>query len=133
MIKLLIVTGLRISELTNLKIRDVSTDATQMIVRGKCNKERIVFVPNEELQDAFQRYCMFRAEHGSLKSPLFLNAVGRRLRSQTFRKRLRVLIPSLGDRAAFDPAPVPAHSGDTANRGRYRYPYGSGPTWACKP
>ncbi|WP_371171578.1 tyrosine-type recombinase/integrase [Aliiroseovarius sp. 2305UL8-7] len=96
MIKLLIVTGLRISELTNLKVRDVTADASQMIVRGKGNKERIVFVPNEELQDAFRRYCMNRAKHGSLQSPLFLNAVGRRLRSQTFRKRLRVLSHRLG-------------------------------------
>jgi integrase/recombinase XerD len=96
MIKLLIVTGLRISELTNLKIRDVSTDASQMIVRGKGNKERIVFVSNAELQDAFRRYCVDRAKKGSLKSPLFLNAVGRRLRSQTFRKRLRVLSNRLG-------------------------------------
>ena len=96
MIKLLIVTGLRISELTNLKIRDVSADASQMIVRGKGNRERIVFVPNAELQDAFQRYCADRARHDSLASPLFLNAVGRRLRSQTFRKRLRVLSHRLG-------------------------------------
>lgn len=96
MIKLLIVTGLRISELTNLKVRDVSTDASQMIVRGKGNKERIVFVTNEQLQDGFRRYCVDRAKSGSLKSPLFLNAVGRRLRSQTFRKRLRVLSGRLG-------------------------------------
>jgi len=96
MIKLLIVTGLRISELTHLKIRDVSADASQMIVRGKGNKERIVFVPNAELQDAFRRHCADRARHGSLTSPLFLNAVGRRLRSQTFRKRLRVLSHRLG-------------------------------------
>ncbi len=96
MIKLLIVTGLRISELTNLTIRDVSTDASQMIVRGKGGKERIVFVPNQELKDLFQRYCQARATNGSLTSPLFLNAVGRRLRSQTFRKRLRVLSHRLG-------------------------------------
>ncbi len=96
MIKLLIVTGLRISELTNLTIRDVSTDTSQMIVRGKGNKERIVFVPNEKLQEAFRQYCVNRAKHGSLKSPLFLNAIGRRLRSQTFRKRLRVLSDRLG-------------------------------------
>ncbi|MFA3919349.1 tyrosine-type recombinase/integrase [Ruegeria hyattellae] len=96
MIKLLIVTGLRISELTNLKIRDVSTDASQIIVHGKGNKERIVFVPNEELQDAFRRYCTDRAMQGSPKSSLFLNAVGRRLRSQTFRKRLRALSHRLG-------------------------------------
>ncbi|WP_227267726.1 tyrosine-type recombinase/integrase [Roseobacter weihaiensis] len=96
MIKLLIVTGLRIGELTNLKIRDVSTDASQMIVRGKGNKERMVFVPDEELQSAFRQYCIVRTKHGSLDSPLFLNAVGRRLRSQTFRKRLRVLSHRLG-------------------------------------
>lgn len=96
MIKLLIVTGLRISELTNLKIRDVSTDASQMIVRGKGDKQRIVFVSNEKLQQTFRQYCADRAKHGSLTSPLFLNAVGRRLRSQTFRKRLRVLSHRLG-------------------------------------
>jgi integrase/recombinase XerD len=45
-IKLLIVTGLRISELTNVKVRDVSHDGSQILVRGKGNKERIVFVPN---------------------------------------------------------------------------------------
>lgn len=78
-IKLLIVTGLRISELTNLKIRDVSADASQMIVRGKGNRERIVFVPNKELQDTFRRHCADRARHASLTSPLFLNAIGRRL------------------------------------------------------
>lgn len=96
MIKLLIVTGLRISELTNLKIRNVSADASQMIVHGKGNKERVVFVPNAELQEVFQRYCMNRREQASLKSPLFLNAFGRRLRSQTFRKRLHVLSYRLG-------------------------------------
>ena len=95
-IKLLIVTGLRISELTTLKIRDVSADASQMIVRGKGNRERIVVVPNKELRKAFRLYCADRAKHGSLASPLFLNAVGRRLRSQTFRKRLRVLSNRLG-------------------------------------
>ncbi len=66
-IKLLIMTGLRISELTNLKIRDVSTEAAQMIVRGKGNKERIVFVPNAELQEVFRQYCTFRATHSSQK------------------------------------------------------------------
>jgi len=90
-IKLLIVTGLRISELTNLKVRDVSPDAGQIRVNGKGSKERIVFVPNRELLEDFQRYCEARCEQGGLASPLFLNAQGRRLRSATFRKRLRML------------------------------------------
>lgn len=95
-IKLLIVTGLRISELTNLKIRDVSPDGGQVLVQDKGSKERIVFVPNRELQEEFQRYCQSRVQHGSISSPLFLNTVGRRLRAATFRKRLRALSKRLG-------------------------------------
>ncbi|WP_300010875.1 site-specific integrase [uncultured Roseobacter sp.] len=49
-IKLLIVTGLRISELTNLTVRNVSPDGSQILVQGKGRKERSVFVPNRELQ-----------------------------------------------------------------------------------
>ncbi|QBF33331.1 tyrosine-type recombinase/integrase [Thalassococcus sp. S3] len=95
-IKLLIVTGLRISELTNLKVRDVSPDGGQILVNGKGSKERIVFVPNRELQEEFRRFCQMRSEHGSIASPLFLNTVGRRLRAATFRKRLRALSKRLG-------------------------------------
>ncbi|MEL6800503.1 MAG: tyrosine-type recombinase/integrase [Pseudomonadota bacterium] len=89
-------TGLRISELTSVKVRDVSPDGGQILVSGKGSKERIVFVPNCDLQEAFRRHCADRTKHCSLTSPLFLNAVGRRLRSQTFRKRLRALSKRLG-------------------------------------
>lgn len=95
-IKLLIVTGLRISELTNLKVRDVSPDGGQILVIGKGSKERIVFVPNRALREEFQRYCQLRSKHGSIAAPLFLNAVGRRLRAATFRKRLKALSKRLG-------------------------------------
>ena len=95
-IRLLIVTGLRISELTNLKVRDVSPDGSQILVNGKGSKERIVFVPNRGLQEEFQRYCQLRSENGSMTSPLFLNTAGRRLRAATFRKRLRALSKRLG-------------------------------------
>ena len=90
-IKLLIVTGLRISELTNLKIRDVSADGCQILVHGKGNRERIVFVPNRDLQEEFRRYFDVRCTLDTLAAPLFLNTEGRRLRSATFRKRLRAL------------------------------------------
>ena len=90
-IKLLIVTGLRISELTNLRIRNVSPDGSQILVHGKGSKERIVFVPNRELREEFSRYCEVRRKQGSHAAPLFLNSEGRPLRSATFRKRLRAL------------------------------------------
>ncbi|MFQ6550552.1 tyrosine-type recombinase/integrase [Aestuariibius sp. 2305UL40-4] len=95
-IKLLIVTGLRISELTNLKVSDVSPDGSQILVNGKGSKERIVFVPNQQLQEDFRRFCQIRSKDGSTASPLFLNMAGRRLRAATFRKRLRTLSKRLG-------------------------------------
>ncbi|WP_299682097.1 tyrosine-type recombinase/integrase [uncultured Roseobacter sp.] len=95
-IKLLIVTGLRISELTNLRVGDVSPHGGQILVRGKGGKERVVFVPNHRLQEEFQSYCQVRCKDGPLNAPLFLNMKGRRLRSATFRKRLRALSRRLG-------------------------------------
>lgn len=43
-IKLLFVTGLRISEFTNLNVRNVPADPSQMIIRGEADKERILLV-----------------------------------------------------------------------------------------
>ena len=90
-IKLLIVTGLRISELTNVKVRDVSPDGGQILVNGKGGKERIVFVPNHKLQEELRHVLEARYAQGGSSAPLFLNTEGRRLRSATFRKRLRAL------------------------------------------
>lgn len=95
-IKLLIVTGLRISELTNVKVRDVSHDGGQILVNGKGSRERIVFVPNRELREDFRRHSEVRRKEGSVAAPLFLNTEGRRLRSATFRKRLRAMSRRLG-------------------------------------
>lgn len=95
-IKLLILTALRIRELTNVRVREISPDGGQILVNGKGNKERIVFVPNRELQEDFQCFCQTRSEEGSIAAPLFLNTEGRRLRSATFRKRLRALSRRLG-------------------------------------
>ena len=89
-------TGLLISELTNVKVRDVSHDGSQILVRGKGNKERIVFVPNHELQEEVRRHSEVRRREGSVATPLFLNTEGRRLRSATFRKRLRASSRRLG-------------------------------------
>lgn len=95
-IKLLIVTGLRISELTNVKVRDVSHDGSQILVNGKGSSERIVFVPNRELQEELRQFLEVRYAQDASSAPLFLNSEGRRLRSATFRKRLRTLSRRLG-------------------------------------
>ena len=130
-IKLLIVTGLRISELTNLKVRDVSPDGGQILVNGKGSKERIVFVPNRELQEDFQCFLpnAFRRrlycgtpvpEHGRSPAP-------RRHLPQATAGPVKA--PRY--RTTPDPAPIPALGGDAADRRRHRHPDGPGLARAC--
>ncbi|CAN0130604.1 unnamed protein product [Chrysoparadoxa australica] len=60
--RLLVVTGLRISELTSLKVRDVSGGATHIRVRGKGDRERTVYVANDRLQVDFRRFWENRCD-----------------------------------------------------------------------
>jgi integrase/recombinase XerD len=89
-IKLLIVTGLRISELTTPRLSDDPPDGSQILMHDKGSKKRIVFVPND-LQREFRHLLEARCAQISSAALLFINAEGRPMRLATFRKRLRKL------------------------------------------
>lgn len=94
-VRLLTVTGLRIGELTALRVRDVSGAATQIRVRGKGDRERTVYVANDHLQADFRLYWEGRRHIAGSQAWLFTNSKGDRLTSQAFRKRLRTLSKAL--------------------------------------
>lgn len=94
--RLLIVTGLRIGELTTLRLRDVTGAATQIRVRGKGDRERTVYVTNERLQADLRLYWQNRFDRLGSEAWLFTNNKGNRLTPQAYRKRLRTLSRSLG-------------------------------------
>ena len=93
--RLLIVTGLRIGELTSLRVRDVTGAATQIRVRGKGDRERTVYVANDRLQADFRHFWERRCDAAGSQAWLFTNSLGDRLTPQAFRKRLRTLSRSL--------------------------------------
>ncbi|WP_195819316.1 tyrosine-type recombinase/integrase [Roseobacter sp. MH60115] len=93
--RLLIVTGLRIGELTSLRVCDVSGAATRIRVRGKGDRERTVYVANDRLQADFRRFWESRSDVAGSQAWLFTNSIGHRLTPQAFRKRLRTLSKSL--------------------------------------
>jgi len=93
--RLLIVTGLRIGELTSLRVCDVTSAATQIRVRGKGDRERTVYVANDRLQTDFRRLWEDRSNTAGSQAWLFTNSKGDRLTPQAFRKRLRTLSKSL--------------------------------------
>jgi len=73
--------GLRISELANLNLSDVSEDSIRVI--GKGNKERIVFI-NDACAVAINDYLLFRKETGLAKErALFLSSRRTRISTST--------------------------------------------------
>lgn len=72
MISLLYVTGMRVSELTNLKISDIRFDTGFITVSGKGGKERLVPVPKEFLLELEQNYL--KTAHANLSGKSNLNS-----------------------------------------------------------
>ena len=87
--RILIVTGLRIGELTHLRLCDISGAASRIRVIGKGNKERTVYLTNENLLHDMRMYLRIRSIDAEPTEYLFTNRAGKRLTEATFRKRLR--------------------------------------------
>ncbi len=77
-ILILLDSGLRLSELANIKLQDIDTDRGWIKVTGKGNKERIVRI-GKTAQKALWRYLMYRGEDD--KQELWLSAERRPLQS----------------------------------------------------
>ncbi len=93
--RLLVVTGMRIGEATNLRISDVSHSCSRIRVRGKGNRERTVYITNARLLRDLRHHREFRNRSSDAHAFLFLNSRGSRLTEAAFRKRLRTLSGSL--------------------------------------
>ncbi len=93
--RILIATGLRIGELTHLKLKDLSNGAKRIRVIGKGNRERTVYVTNQRLLQDLASYWQYRLQLDEPNAFLFLNYRGARLSEAAFRKRLRTLSQSL--------------------------------------
>jgi integrase/recombinase XerD len=90
-LSMLAVTGLRVSELCALKVRDVCIESGQISVLGKGARERIVIIANQAVRTSLARYV----ESVTASDPdaaLFYNSRGRALTAQCFRLRLHSLV-----------------------------------------
>lgn len=101
--RLLIATGLRIGELTHLRLKDLSSGGKRIRVIGKGNRERTVYVTNQRLLHDLTTYWEYRLRIDEAKAFLFLNYRGARLSEAAFRKRLRTISQSLSLTEALTP------------------------------
>ena len=85
-IELLFATGIRVSELSDLRLEFIDLAAGQIKVRGKGNKERIIQVCNKETLKALKEYYkLFQNRIKSCGEYFFVNRFSKRLSEQSIR------------------------------------------------
>jgi len=86
MLELLYATGLRVSELVSLKLRDVNTDAGYLIAFGKGGKERLVPLGESAALSvaAYMAEARPAMDKGGSNEYLFLTRLGDRMSRQAF-------------------------------------------------
>lgn len=98
-LELLYATGIRVSELVNIKIKDIDTENKSIKVLGKGNKERLVLY-NNHTQEALKTYLNNSYKHYNKKnSPyLILNHNGGKLSE----RYVRIILDKLVKKARLD-------------------------------
>jgi integrase/recombinase XerD len=86
MLELLYATGLRVSELVNLKLREVNLDSGYLMTMGKGNKERLVPIgESARLKVGLYLYEYRRVQNPACQNPyLFLSRLGDAMSRQAF-------------------------------------------------
>ena len=105
MLELLYATGLRVSELVGLSVRNVNLEAGFVRTMGKGSKERVVPM-GEKAREAVKAYLSgARASLAGTRAPaeLFLNARGKGLTRQGFWKMIKRYGRAAGIRASITP------------------------------
>lgn len=95
-LQLILTTGIRVGEVSSIRIRDISTDGSTIHILGKGNKERLVYIENKGVATALSQYRQERATNASNDNSLFINIRGNELTPQVIRKRVKSICSELG-------------------------------------
>lgn len=83
--ELLFSTGIRVSELCNLKTENINLDEGYIRIYGKGSKERILQIGNKHVLDSLQYYYNLYADDLKDFPYFFINKLGKRLSEQSVR------------------------------------------------
>ena len=80
-LEMLFATGLRVSELSNIKIKDIDFSEREIKIMGKGSKERFVFYNKEcaIVLDSYLKECRSKLLNGKDSEYLFINHLGDKL------------------------------------------------------
>ena len=88
-LELLFATGVRVGELSNITIRDISLEDRTIKIRGKGNRERLVFLPDYQLVALIRIYIQIRNQFQPNTSNLLINTRGSGINTQLARLLIR--------------------------------------------
>lgn len=86
-LEMLFATGLRVSELSNIKIKDIDFSEREIKIMGKGSKERFVFYNKEcaMVLDSYLKECRSKLLNGKDSEYLFINHLGDKLTDRGIR------------------------------------------------
>lgn len=87
--ELLFSSGMRVSEVSNLRVSTVDLEKGAVLIKGKGNKERLVPICDSEVRSALAAYLCSEGTTGDSDTYFFRNRYGRRLSEQSIRMALK--------------------------------------------
>ncbi len=95
-IQLLFETGIRVGELSNVSLDDLSLADQSLKIHGKGNRQRIVYILSPSLQRSLKHYLGKRKKISTENSKLFITGTGLELTPPRVRKSLKELALNAG-------------------------------------
>lgn len=89
LVELMFSTGMRVSEISNLRVTTVDLERKAVLVRGKGNKERLIPICDAEVHSALTAYVAIQGTRQEINAFFFTNRFGRRLSEQSIRMALK--------------------------------------------
>jgi len=88
-LELLFATGIRVGELVSIEINDVSAEDKKIKIKGKGDRERVVFLPDQQLINLISTYESARNHFQPQTQILLINTRGTALNTQVVRLHVR--------------------------------------------
>lgn len=92
----LFISGIRIGELINIKMQDICVDESFILIHGKGDQQRKVYLSCDKIKCILNKFLMERSKNCINSNYLFIFEDGRRMTSQYIRRRLKQIAKSAG-------------------------------------
>ena len=95
-VELLFATGMRVSELCNLELKNVDLENGNLLIFGKGAKERMLYIANKHVQEIMRKYLDKRLKVENETKYVFINRLGNRLSEQSVRNIIASIAQQAG-------------------------------------